>query len=110
MTQVMQDAAGGLLGHNALLQPAARLGADVTDNYGRLRPKGTSVPLREDFNTLDNPFTWSPQTGFVTPNAPGMHFVAFLPGQPPVPPGPQGDGRRDARRDELSRGALQHLG
>jgi hypothetical protein len=79
MDQVMQDAAGGLLGHNALLQQAARLGANVTDNYGRLRPKGTSVPLREDFNTLDNPFFWSPETGFVTANAPGMHFVAFLP-------------------------------
>jgi hypothetical protein len=79
MAQVMQDAAGGLLGHNALLQQAARLGADVTDNYGRLRPKGTSVPLREDFNTLDNPFFWSPETGFVPANAAGMHFVAFLP-------------------------------
>src|SRR6266516_1604396 len=79
MDQVMQDAAGGLLGHNALLQQAARLGANVTDNYGRLRPKGTSVPLREDFNTLDDPFFWSPETGFVTANAPGMHFVAFLP-------------------------------
>jgi hypothetical protein len=79
MDQVLQDAAGGLLGHNALLQQAARLGANVTDNYGRLRPKGSSVPLREDFNTLDNPFFWSPQTGFVTANAPGMHFVAFLP-------------------------------
>jgi hypothetical protein len=79
MDQVMQDASGGLLGHNALLQQAARLGGDVVDNYGRLRPKGTSVPLREDFNTLDNPFFWSPETGFVTANAPGMHFVAFLP-------------------------------
>jgi hypothetical protein len=79
MAQVMQDAAGGVLGHNALLQQAARLPVDVKDNYGRLRPKGTSVPLREDFNTLDNPFFWSPAAGFVTPNAPGMHFVAFLP-------------------------------
>src|SRR6266498_874052 len=79
MDQVMQDAAGGLLGHNALLQQAARLGSEVVDKYGRLRPKGTSVPLREDFNTLDNPFYWSPETGFVTANVPGMHFVAFLP-------------------------------
>jgi hypothetical protein len=79
MAQVMQDASTGLLGHNALLQQAARLGADTLDNYGRLRRKGTSVPLREDFNTLDDPFTWAP--GGVGPtNKPGMHFVAFLPG------------------------------
>jgi hypothetical protein len=86
MDQVMQDAAVqnsdgtvGLLGHNALLQQATRLPADVVDNYGRLRPKGTAVPLREDFNTLDNPFFWSPEAGFATPNVPGTHFVAFTP-------------------------------
>jgi hypothetical protein len=60
MAQVMQDATTGLLGHNALLQQAARLGADTLDNYGRLRRKGTSVPLQEDFNTLDDPFAWAP--------------------------------------------------
>ena len=79
MAQVKQDAAGGLLGHNALLQQAARLGSTVYDNYGRRRAQGTSVPLREDFNTLDDPFFWAP--GGVGPtNKPGMHFVAFLPG------------------------------
>jgi len=79
MAQVKQDAASGLLGHNALLQQAARLSATVYDNYGRRRTQGTSVPLREDFNTLDDPFSWAP--GGVGPtNKPGMHFVAFLPG------------------------------
>jgi hypothetical protein len=82
--KVLEDAASGVLGHNALLQQAARLGADVKDNYGRLRPKGTSVPLREDFNTLDDPFFWYRDSdGFIhqpAPNQPGMHFVAFLPG------------------------------
>jgi hypothetical protein len=79
MAQVKQDAASGVLGHNALLQQAARLGATVYDNYGRRRAQGTSVPLREDFNTLDDPFSWAP--GGVGPtNKPGMHFVAFLPG------------------------------
>jgi hypothetical protein len=80
MAQVKQDATGSrLLGHNALLQQAARLGSTVYDNYGRRWPQGTSVPLREDFNTLDDPFAWAP--GGVGPtNKPGMHFVAFLPG------------------------------
>jgi hypothetical protein len=82
--KVLEDAASGVLGHNALLQQAARLGADVKDNYGRLRPKGTSVPLREDFNTLDNPFFWYRSSDGVihqpATNQPGMHFVAFLPG------------------------------
>jgi hypothetical protein len=83
MADVMQDAAGGLLGHNALLQQAARLGKDTTDNYGRLRRKNTSVPLREDFNTLDDPFFWyrdSSGEHLPAANKPGMHFVAFLPG------------------------------
>jgi hypothetical protein len=79
LDQVKADALAGVAGHNAMLQQAARLAKDVTDNYGRLRKAGTSVPLREDFNTLDDPFFWAP--GGVGPvNKPGMHFVAFLPG------------------------------
>jgi hypothetical protein len=82
--QLLDDAAGGLLGHNAPLQQATRLPVDVTDNYGRLRRKGTAVPLREDFNTIDNPFAWTadPARDGWSPTGPaaaGMHFVAFVP-------------------------------
>jgi hypothetical protein len=82
MAQVKQDAAGGLVGHNALLQQATRLAAVTYDNYGRRRDKGTPVPLREDFNTLDDPFAWAPPgtTPIGPTNKPGMHFVAFVPG------------------------------
>ena len=51
--QVLADSAsGGPGGHNSMLQQATRLGADVTDVYGKARPQGTPVPVREDFNTL----------------------------------------------------------
>jgi hypothetical protein len=81
--QVRADAAAGLLGHNGPLQMATRLGQEVVDNYGFRRPKGTAVPVREDFNTLDNPFHWyvdaSGQVRQPTPNQPGMHFAVFIP-------------------------------
>jgi hypothetical protein len=80
MSDVTSEAAHGQAGHNSLLQQATRLGADVLDNYGRLRKKGTAVPLREDFNTIDDPFAWTPEGGTTTTNAAGMHFVAFVPG------------------------------
>ena len=80
LADVKQDAATlHLSGHNSLLQQATRLGAAVTDNYGRVRAKGTAVPLREDFNTLDDPFAWAPG-GVGAATRPGLHFVAFVPG------------------------------
>ena len=43
-------------------------------------PKGTAIPVRADFNTLDNPFAWSERSDEVgvTPAA-GVHFVVFNP-------------------------------
>jgi hypothetical protein len=75
-SQLQQDAGGGIVGHNEMLQQASRLTRDITDNYGRLRPKGTAVPIREDFNTIDNPFAW-PASG--QPAAAGLHFAVFVP-------------------------------
>jgi hypothetical protein len=83
LDSVKADGARGAAGHNSLLQTATRLGADVVDNYGRLRAKGTAVPLREDFNTLDNPFTWYRDASGTlqqpTPNRAGLHFAVFVP-------------------------------
>ena len=72
---VKYDAANrGMIGHNQALQTATRLATDTIDNYGRYRTKGTAVPAREDFNTLDNPFSWYVDTGGVvrTPTARGV--------------------------------------
>ena len=71
-----------MAGHNSALQTATRLGADTMDSYGRLRRKGTPVPAREDFNTLDNPFFWSahPDVDQMSDQpAAGVHFVVFNP-------------------------------
>lgn len=80
---VKAEAAAGRVGHNSALQTATRLAQDGLDNYGRLRRKGTAVPLREDFNTLDDPFQWYVDAnGTVqtpTANQPGLHFAVFLP-------------------------------
>ena len=64
------------------MQPASRLQADVTGNDGILYPKGTAVPQRADFNTLDNPFFWSARQavdGQGDDPAAGLHFVVFTP-------------------------------
>jgi hypothetical protein len=87
LAQVKADAANPQLtvrgGHNSLLQMATRLKNDQLDNYGRLRRAGTAVPVREDFNTLDNPFSWYVDSnGNVqqpTANQPGLHFAVFIP-------------------------------
>jgi hypothetical protein len=67
-TQLLAEASTHRVGHNSPLQQATRLAADVTDNYGRLRKKGTAVPLREDFNTSTTRSRGPlPKTGWPTP-------------------------------------------
>ena len=49
---------------------------------GTVYPKGTAVPQRADFNTLDNPFFWTAHEGrdkFSDEPAAGLHFVVFNP-------------------------------
>jgi hypothetical protein len=72
----------GFPGHSSSMQPASRLPATVTDNYGNIWPAGTAVPQRADFNTLDNPFFFSanPQVDHTGAGpAAGVHFIAFMP-------------------------------
>jgi hypothetical protein len=72
----------GAIGHSSSLQPASRLQADVMGSDGTLYPKGTAIPQRADFNTLDNPFFWSatPKRDRMADGpAAGLHFVVFNP-------------------------------
>ena len=72
----------GRIGHSAALQSTSRLAHDTVGADGTVYAKGTAVPQRADFNTLDNPFAWSSRPGHDRlgegPSA-GVHFVVFNP-------------------------------
>jgi hypothetical protein len=73
---------GRAIGHSSAIQTASRLQADHIADDGTIYAKGTAVPHRADFNTLDNPFFWSadPQRdGMSDQPAAGVHFVVFNP-------------------------------
>jgi hypothetical protein len=72
----------GAIGHSASMQSTSRLQADVLGADGTLYRKGTAIPQRADFNTLDNPFFWSSdpeRDGMDRGPAAGLHFVVFNP-------------------------------
>jgi hypothetical protein len=72
----------GRIGHSSAIQTASRLQRDVVADDGVVYRRGTAIPQRADFNTLDNPFSWSatPQRDGVTEGPrPGVHFVVFNP-------------------------------
>jgi hypothetical protein len=61
---------------------ASRLDRDIVAHDGTVYRKGTAVPQRADFNTLDNPFAWSAdplRDRFDRRPVPGVHFVVFNP-------------------------------
>jgi hypothetical protein len=69
----------GRIGHSAAIQTTSRLDRDVHVE-GVVYPKGTAIPVRADFNTLDNPFTWSVNLAEIGElPAAGVHFVVFNP-------------------------------
>ncbi|MGZ4292479.1 MAG: DUF7405 family protein, partial [Gaiellaceae bacterium] len=49
----------GRIGHSAAIQTTSRLRHDAVAADGAVFPTGTAIPVRADFNTLDNPFAWS---------------------------------------------------
>ena len=81
--QVERDFRGrGRIGHSSAIQTASRLQQDVVTDDGTVFRRGTAIPQRADFNTLDNPFAWSsdpPRDGVEEGPRAGIHFVVFNP-------------------------------
>jgi len=72
----------GRFGHSASIQATSRLQHDIVGADGTVYPKGTAIPQRADFNTLDNPFAWTAQPQrdqFNQEPAAGVHFLVFNP-------------------------------
>jgi hypothetical protein len=70
----------GRIGHSAAIQTTSRLLQDTVGSDGTLYPKGTAIPVRADFNTLDDPFNWSENADEIgAVPAAGVHFVVFNP-------------------------------
>jgi hypothetical protein len=72
----------GRIGHSSAIQTSSRLQHDHVAADGTVYPRGTAIPQRADFNTLDNPFAWSsrPDVDAISPGArAGLHFVVFNP-------------------------------
>jgi hypothetical protein len=69
----------GRFGHSASIQTTSRLQHDFTGPDGTLYPKGTAIPQRADFNTLDNPFAFSSEHPVEKDPSAGVHFVVFNP-------------------------------
>jgi hypothetical protein len=72
----------GRIGHSASIQPASRLQRGVIGPDGTRYAKGTPIPHRADFNTLDHPFAWTrdrDRDGFGESPRAGLHFVVFNP-------------------------------
>jgi hypothetical protein len=83
VAEVRRDHADArVIGHSASIQTASRLAHDHVAEDGTMYAKGTAIPHRADFNTLDNPFHWSAdpsRDGMSSDPAAGVHFVVFNP-------------------------------
>lgn len=69
----------GVLGHNEQMQFLSRLKRDTTTAYGDTIPKGTVFFLRQDFNTVENPFGFSTTSPINAVPRAGVHFIGFGP-------------------------------
>ena len=90
----------GRIGHSSSIQTTSRLERDTLGPDGTVYRKGTAIPQRADFNTLDNPFFWSAHRAADRPRAVGRRPLRRLqPVERRLPPQSPGDGRGAAERD-----------
>jgi hypothetical protein len=69
-------------GHSGSMAQVDSTTSPTTSNYGVAYPTGTTIPVRGDFDTLDNPFYYtSDPTGdhYSNKKAAGLHFIMFQP-------------------------------
>jgi hypothetical protein len=69
-------------GHTGSMAPVDSTTAPTTSNYGVDYPTGTTIPVRGDFNTLDNPFYYTADPAadhYSSTPAAGLHFIEFQP-------------------------------
>ena len=69
-------------GHTGSLSVVDSTASQITSHYGEVYPAGTTIPLRGDFNTLDNPFYYTSDRRadrYSEKPAAGLHFLGFLP-------------------------------
>jgi hypothetical protein len=68
-----------IVGHNAQMQFLTRLKKDTTTAYGQTVPQGTVFFLRQDFDTIENPFTCSSTEPIAATPRAGVHFIGLGP-------------------------------
>ena len=69
-------------GHSGSMSAVDSTTSPVTSNYGVVYPTGTTIPVRGDFDTLDNPFYYTSDpvgNHYSDKKAAGVHFIMFQP-------------------------------
>ena len=69
-------------GHTGSLSVVDSTASAITSHYGEHYPTGTTIPVRGDFNTLDNPFYYTSDPAadhYSNKPAAGLHFIIFVP-------------------------------
>ncbi len=69
-------------GHSGSMAQVDSTTAPTTSNYGVAYPTGTTIPVRGDFDTLDNPFYYTSDptaNHYSSKPAAGLHFIIFQP-------------------------------